>query len=80
MWSASVPTLGADAVARLFGDDTFAIYPRKGEFLVLDVPLDHILLPIPSPRTKGVLEFPTVHGGCVADRPLSTVRTGPTGA
>ena len=58
--------LHADEVARLFGDDSFAIQPRKGEFLVFDVPLDRILLPVPSARTKGVLVFPTVHGGCVA--------------
>jgi len=58
--------LQADDVARLFGDTSFAIYPRKGEFFVFDVPLDRILLPVPSTRTKGVLVFPTVNGGCVA--------------
>jgi glycerol-3-phosphate dehydrogenase len=58
--------LHAHEVARLFGDDTFAIRPRKGEFLVFDVPLDRILLPVPTSRTKGVLVFPTVHGGCIA--------------
>jgi glycerol-3-phosphate dehydrogenase len=60
--------LHADAVARLAGDDSFAIYPRKGEFLVFDVPggLDRILLPVPSERTKGVLVFPTVDGKVVA--------------
>ena len=58
--------LHAHAVAQLFGDDSFVIRPRKGEFLVFDVPLDRILLPVPTSRTKGVLVFPTVHGGCVA--------------
>lgn len=58
--------LHADEIARLFGDASFAIYPRKGEFFVFDVPLDRILLPVPSTRTKGVLVFPTVNGGCVA--------------
>jgi glycerol-3-phosphate dehydrogenase len=58
--------LRAHEVARLFGDDSFAIRPRKGEFLVFDVPLDRILLPVPTSRTKGVLVFPTIHGGCVA--------------
>ena len=58
--------LDAHEVARLFGDDSFAIRPRKGEFLVFDVPLDRILLPVPTARTKGVLVFPTVHGGCIA--------------
>jgi glycerol-3-phosphate dehydrogenase len=62
--------LEADAIARLAGDDSFSIYPRKGEFLVFDPPagdqLDRILLPVPSTRTKGVLVFPTVDGKLVA--------------
>lgn len=61
--------LGAAEVARLFGDDSFAIYPRKGEFLVFDPPgepLERILLPVPSETTKGVLVFPTLDGKVVA--------------
>ena len=62
--------LHADDVARLVGDDTFEIYPRKGEFLVFDPPagdpLERILLPVPTKRTKGVLVFPTIDGKVVA--------------
>jgi glycerol-3-phosphate dehydrogenase len=61
--------LYADRVARLAGDDSFEIYPRKGEFLVFDPPgetLERILLPVPTKRTKGVLVFPTVDGKVVA--------------
>lgn len=61
--------LYADEVARLAGDDSFEIYPRKGEFLVFDPPpagLDRILLPVPTERTRGVLVFPTVDGKVVA--------------
>jgi glycerol-3-phosphate dehydrogenase len=62
--------LHADTVARHAGDDSFEIYPRKGEFLVFDPPagqvLDTILLPVPTKRTKGVLVFPTVDGKVVA--------------
>src|SRR5215213_4925587 len=62
--------LYADDVARAFGDDSFSIYPRKGEFLVFDPPpgesLDRILLPVPTKRTKGVLVFPTIDGRVVA--------------
>jgi glycerol-3-phosphate dehydrogenase len=62
--------LHADDVARMVGDDGFAIYPRKGEFFVLDPPdgqpLDRILLPVPTKRTKGVLVFPTIDGRIVA--------------
>ncbi len=62
--------LEADAVARLAGDDSFEIYPRKGEFLVFEPPagqrLERILLPVPTTRTKGVLVFPTLDGMIVA--------------
>jgi glycerol-3-phosphate dehydrogenase len=62
--------LYADDVARLAGDDSFAIFPRKGEFLVFDppggAPLERILLPVPTTRTKGVLVFPTIDGRVVA--------------
>ena len=62
--------LHADEVARLAGDESFAIYPRKGEFFVFDPPggepLERILLPVPTKRTKGVLVFPTVDGKVVA--------------
>ena len=60
--------LYADSVARVFGDESFSIYPRKGEFLVFDPPepLERILLPLPAKGTKGVLVFPTVDGHVVA--------------
>jgi glycerol-3-phosphate dehydrogenase len=62
--------LHADDVARLVGDDSFDIYPRKGEFFVFDPPggrpLDRILLPVPTKRTKGVLVFPTIDGRVIA--------------
>jgi glycerol-3-phosphate dehydrogenase len=60
--------LHADTIARMVGDDSFTIYPRKGEFFVFDPPepLEQILLPVPTKRTKGVLVFPTVDGHVVA--------------
>jgi glycerol-3-phosphate dehydrogenase len=60
--------LYADEVARLAGDDTFSIYPRKGEFFVFEAPepLERILLPVPTERTKGVLVFPTIDGHVIA--------------
>ncbi len=62
--------LHADGVARLAGDESFQIYPRKGEFFVFDPPggrpLERILLPVPTKRTKGVLVFPTIDGKVVA--------------
>jgi glycerol-3-phosphate dehydrogenase len=62
--------LHADEVARLAGDESFEVYPRKGEFLVFEAPdgkpLERILLPVPTKRTKGVLVFPTLDGRIVA--------------
>jgi glycerol-3-phosphate dehydrogenase len=61
--------LHADDVARLCGDSSFEVYPRKGEFLVFELAqgeLQEILLPVPSKRTKGVLVFPTIDGMVVA--------------
>jgi glycerol-3-phosphate dehydrogenase len=61
--------LYSDEVARLAGDESFEVYPRKGEFFVFDppgAPLERILLPVPTKRTKGVLVFPTVDGKVVA--------------
>ncbi|MFB2596980.1 NAD(P)/FAD-dependent oxidoreductase [Herbiconiux sp. P17] len=62
--------LHADDVARMVGDDSFEIYPRKGEFFVFELPggqtLDHIVLPVPTKRTKGVLVFPTLDGRVLA--------------
>lgn len=62
--------LGADGVARLVGDDSFEIYPRKGEFLVFAQPqeqrLERVLLPVPGQGTRGVLVFPTLDGMVVA--------------
>jgi glycerol-3-phosphate dehydrogenase len=62
--------LSGDEVARGAGDDRFRIVPRKGEFFVFDPPpavkLEHILLPVPSGKTKGVLVFPTVDGMIIA--------------
>jgi glycerol-3-phosphate dehydrogenase len=65
--------LFSDQVAQLAADESFEIYPRKGEFLVFeqdeDDELDHIILPVPTKRTKGVLLFPSLDGKVI---------TGPT--
>jgi glycerol-3-phosphate dehydrogenase len=62
--------LRADEVAAMAGDESFGIYPRKGEFFVFEAPegepLRSIILPVPTARTKGVLVFPTLDGKVVA--------------
>lgn len=57
--------LRADQVAALAGDTSFAITPRKGQFLVSeeDFGVDRIVLPIPGPMGKGMLVTPIVFGG-----------------
>ena len=57
--------LWADEVAALMGDESLRITPRKGEFLVAEETLgvDTVLLPVPSPRTKGILVTPIAFGG-----------------
>jgi glycerol-3-phosphate dehydrogenase len=58
--------LYAAEIARIVGDDTFSIRPRKGQLLVIDPaaapPIDTILLPTPTPRSKGILIAPAAHG------------------
>lgn len=50
----------------VLGDTTFAIKPRKGEFLVFDKAasalLETIILPVPTATTKGVVLARTVFG------------------
>jgi glycerol-3-phosphate dehydrogenase len=80
--------LQADAIDRLFGHDTFAITPRRGELVVFDKlarPLvNHILLPVPTKVSKGVLVSPTVFGnvmlGPTAEDLADKTATGSTAA
>jgi len=50
----------------LAADSLLKIIPRRGEFVAYApsnrLTLEHILLPIPTPRTKGILVFPTLYG------------------
>jgi len=58
--------LRAGEIAGMVGDSSFAIRPRKGQLIVLDPatapPIDTILLPTPTPRSKGILIAPAAHG------------------
>ena len=58
--------LYAAEIARMVGDSSFSIRPRKGQLLVIDPaaapPIDTILLPTPTPRSKGILIAPAAHG------------------
>jgi len=65
-WVVNAAGLGSDVVDRLFGYDRFTIVPRRGELLVFDkfarALVDHIVLPVPSSKGKGVLVSPTIYG------------------
>ncbi len=58
--------LHSDDIDHLFGHHRFTVTPRRGELIVFDKlarPLvNHVLLPIPTAITKGVLVSPTVYG------------------
>ncbi len=59
----------ADEVARMVGDDSFSIRPRKGEYMLLDrsaAQVKTVVFQTPSVLGKGVLVSPTVDGNAFA--------------
>lgn len=58
--------LYSDEVDRLMGHQGFTVKPRRGELIVFDKLarglVNHVLLPVPTATTKGVLVSPTVYG------------------
>lgn len=65
-WVVNAAGLQSDAVHGMAGLDGFTVVPRRGELIVFDKlsrPLvSHVLLPVPTGTTKGVLVAPTVYG------------------
>jgi glycerol-3-phosphate dehydrogenase len=65
-WVVNAAGLHSDEVHRMVGLEGFTITPRRGELIVFDKlarPLvSHVLLPVPTGKTKGVLIAPTVYG------------------
>jgi glycerol-3-phosphate dehydrogenase len=68
-WVVNAAGLGSDDIDRLFGHRRFTVRPRRGELIVFDKlarPLvHHVLLPVPTKTTKGVLVSPTVFGNVI---------------
>lgn len=59
----------ADDIARMIGDDSFTIHPRKGEYMLLDhaaATVTRVIFQTPSVMGKGVLVAPTVDENCFA--------------
>ncbi|MEN8192060.1 MAG: NAD(P)/FAD-dependent oxidoreductase [Bacteroidota bacterium] len=58
--------LNSDVIDRLLGFERFKVTPRRGELIVFDKLarnlVNHVLLPVPTSITKGVLVSPTVFG------------------
>ena len=58
--------LYSDEINALFGQTGFTVTPRRGQLIVYDKLarslVNHVLLPVPTAKTKGVLISPTVYG------------------
>ena len=56
----------SDEIAKMVGDDSFTILPRRGEYMLLDREIgglvSHTIFRCPSKMGKGVLVSPTVDG------------------
>jgi glycerol-3-phosphate dehydrogenase len=65
-WLVNAAGLHADELDRMLGHHGFTVSPRRGQLIVFDKLarplLRHILLPVPTATTKGVLVAPTVFG------------------
>jgi len=65
-WVINAAGLNSDTIDAMFGHKRFTVTPRRGELIVFDKPsrnlINHILLPVPTKTTKGVLVSPTVFG------------------
>lgn len=65
-WVVNAAGLFSDEINAYFGHKSFKVTPRRGELIVYDKlarPLvNHVLLPVPTATTKGVLISPTIYG------------------
>jgi glycerol-3-phosphate dehydrogenase len=59
----------ADTISALAGGESFRMWPRKGQFWILDREfgsrLKHLVVAVPTPTTRGVLVVPTTHGSAL---------------
>jgi glycerol-3-phosphate dehydrogenase len=58
--------LYSDEIHARFGKSSFKVTPRRGQLIIYDKMgrrlVNHVLLPVPTSKTKGVLISPTVYG------------------
>jgi glycerol-3-phosphate dehydrogenase len=60
--------LFSDKIEQLVGLQTFTLSAWKGEYILLDkgaITINHVLFPIPTKRSKGILVAPTTHGNII---------------
>ena len=62
--------LYSDKIAKMIGDDSFDVHPRKGEYILMDKAcgsmLKNTIFRTPSKMGKGILVSPTVDGNLLA--------------
>ncbi|MCX7795288.1 MAG: NAD(P)/FAD-dependent oxidoreductase [bacterium] len=65
-WIINAAGVYSDDVARFAGDESFSITPVKGEYALFDKEIgnlvNHVIFPLPTETTKGILVLPTVDG------------------
>jgi glycerol-3-phosphate dehydrogenase len=65
-WIINAAGLYSDEINAYFGINSFKVGPRRGELIVFDklarTLVNHVLLPVPTATTKGVLVSPTIYG------------------
>ena len=65
-WIINAAGLYSDEINAYFGINSFKVGPRRGELIVFDklarTLVNHVLLPVPTTTTKGVLVSPTIYG------------------
>lgn len=66
-WVINAAGLHSDEISRMAeGEIDFTVHPRKGQFFILDkntsCKVSHIIMPAPTPYTRGKLMLPTAHG------------------
>ncbi len=74
--------LNSGKIAKLFGDDSFEIGGRKGEYILLDREsgnfVSHTIFKTPTEKGKGILVTPTVDGNILLGPTAEVVENGLT--
>ncbi len=65
-WVVNAAGLGADHVSRTLGGEEFRVWPRRGEYLLVDREfarhIPRVITRLPTEHTRGVMVVPATHG------------------